>query len=233
MAVIGLSSSKIDSILTDVQLNPEIGVDDSEFVRSVISRAARFLISQVHLDRYPELSQGYSESGVSASTDISSVATNEILVSIDGDNFQTITLTLAGLTSGAAIATELQAQIRAIGTGSYKFVTVTFDSVNSKYTILSPSYGETSSVFVSYDTELEHVALELKLSPIFGGTEFYGGDGLPEYDDMVIALVTHWYNRVGVEGMKEHMNRATGGFIEHDIEPQVKSFIQDNRRLIY
>ena len=114
----GISDSKASEILTAVQLNPEIGTDDSAFVTSVIRRAARFLVSQIHVDRYPELSQGFSESGASSSTDISGLSENEILVSIDDGLLQTIELTLAGLNTGALIATELQAQKRAVGTES-------------------------------------------------------------------------------------------------------------------
>lgn len=226
----GISDSKAASILTAVQLNPEIGTDDSAFVTDVIRRAARYLVSQIHADRYPELSQGYSKSGDSASTDISGLADNEILIGLDGDNLQTIELTLGSLTSGAAIATELQTQLQAVGVGAYKFATVTFSG--GVYTITSPTYGEGSAVFVGYHAEGEYVAQALQLSPDFGGTEFTGGAGESEYDDMVIRLVQHWYNQVGVEGMKSHNVPGSGSFTEHDIDPVVMSFISDNRRLI-
>jgi hypothetical protein len=226
----GISDSKASEILTAVQLNPEIGTDDASFVTSVIRRAARFLVSQVHVSRYPELSQGYSVSGASASTNISALTENEILVSIDDGNLNTIELTLGSLTSGAAIATELQTQIRAVGVGSYKFVTVTF--ADSKYTITSPIFGEGSTVFVGYQAEREHVAQALQLSPDFGGIEFAGGDGESEYDDMTIRLVQHWYNQVGVEGMKSFNVPGSGSFTEHDIDPSVMMFINDKRRLV-
>jgi hypothetical protein len=228
-----VSTSKQAELLTAVQLNPEIGADDSEFINSVIQRASRFLVSQVHLDRYPELAQGYSESGGSAATDLESTSTNELLIALDGDDYHTITMTLAGLTTGAAIATEIQAKIRAVGTGDYKFITCDYDGSTGKYIITSPTYGEQSSVSVSYNAEAEHVSQELKFSETYGGVERVGGNGDIEYDDMVIALVTHWYNRVGVEGMKSYSVPGSGSYTEHDIDPAVHSFIQDNRRIIY
>ena len=226
----GISDSKASEILTAVQLNPEIGTDDSAFITSVIRRAARFLVSQIHVDRYPELSQGFSESGASSSTDISGLSENEILVSIDDGLLQTIELTLAGLNTGALIATELQAQIRAVGTESYKFATVVFSG--GKYTITSPTFGEGSIAFVSFQSEREHVAQALQLSPTYGGVEFSGGAGESEYDDMVIRLVHHWYNQVGVEGMKSFSVPGSGSFTEHEIDPTVMMFITDNRRLV-
>lgn len=228
-----ISTAKASEILADVQLNPEIGASDSAFVTSVIQRAARFLVSQIHIDRYPEHSKGYSQSADGGSIDISSLSTNELLVSLDGDDYQTIELTLGGLTSGAAIATEIQAQIRAVDTGSYKYATCAFDATNTRYTIESPTYGEGSMVLVSFSTDYEDVAQALGFSPAFGGTEYTGGEGDPEYDDIVIALVTHWYNRVGVEGMKSFSIPGAGSYTEHDIDPSVLAFIKDNRRLVY
>ena len=72
-----LSTTKAAAILAEVQLNPEIGTDDASFVTSVIDRAARWLINQIGLSRYPELEQGYSESGASPSTDISGLSSNQ------------------------------------------------------------------------------------------------------------------------------------------------------------
>ena len=225
-----MSDSKANAILAEVQLNPEILSDDSAFVVSIIQRAARFLTSQIHIDRYPELAAGYSQSGASASTDISSEANNEFLISIDDSQFYTIELTLGSLTSGAAIAAEMQTQIRAVGVTSYKNATVTF--ANGVYTITSPTFGEFSHVTVSYRTEFEDIALALKLSPDFGGTEWAGGAGSPEYDDIVVAIVQSWYNKVGVEGMKSWSTPGSGSATAHDMDPMVKAFIADKRRLV-
>jgi hypothetical protein len=225
-----MATAKASDLLTAVQLNPEIGGDDESFVTDIIQRAARWLVSEVGLSRFPDLSQGDSVSAASPSTDISSLSDNEILVSVDDEHFNTIELTLGSLTSGAAIATELQTQIRAVSTeGGWRFVTVVYTTV---YTITSPTFGEGSAVNVWASAGHEDVAQALGLSPQYGGTEFAGSAALPEYDDMVIRIVNHWYNQVGVEGMKAHTVPGSGGYTDHDIDPHVMRFIANNRRVI-
>lgn len=225
-----MSTAKASELLTAVQLNPEILTDDASFVTDIIQRAARWLVREVGIDRFPDLSQGDSVSAASPSEDISSEADNELLVSVDGEPFSTIELTLGSLTSGSAIATELQTQIRAVSTeGPWRFVTVAFGTV---YTITSPTFGEHSAVNISFSSGHEDIAVALKLSPEYGGTEFSGSTALQEYDDMVIRLVNHWYNQVGVEGMKEHGRRGDGEYTDHDIDPHVMRFISNNRRVI-
>lgn len=227
-----LSTTKAAALLSTVQLNPEIGTDDSEFVTDVVSRAARWLAKQLGFDRYPESAQGYSLSGTGASTDISSESTNTLLVSVDNDSsFQEITLTLGSLTSGSAIATELQTQIQAVDQGAYKFVTVTYDSDDDTYEITSPTYGEDSAINVSYDDDYEHVVNALKLGPVWGGWEYPGADPMPEFDDMVVAIVQHWYNEVGVEGMRSFSIPGDGSYTKNDIPPQVQKYIHSQRRM--
>ena len=225
-----MSATKASALLTAVQLNPEIGTDDASFVTDIIQRAARWLADQVGVERYPDLSQGYSVSGASPSTDISSLSTNRILVSIDDSAYNEITLTLVSLTSGAAIATELQTQIRAVSDeGPWRFVTVAY---GTEYTITSPTYGEVSAVNVSYSVGYEDVAQGLKLSPDFGGTEYFGGAETDGFDDMVIRIVNHWYNTVGVEGLASYsIPGSTSGSV-HDVDPHVHAYIMNNRRVI-
>lgn len=225
-----MSSTKASELLTAVQLNPEIGSDDASFVTDTIQRAARWITAEIGLDRYPHLSQGYAISGASASEDISGENTNALLVSVDGDEFNEIVLTLGSLTTGSAIASALQTAIRAIGVEAYKFVTVTFGS--GQYTITSPTYGESSAVNISYDDEYEDLCVALKLGPAFGGSEYTGSDRMDSIDDMVIALVTFWYNMVGVEGMKSFSIPGVGSYSANDIPPQVARFITSHRRLV-
>lgn len=224
-----MSDAKAGEILAEVQLNPEIGGDDSAFVVSIIQRAARFIMSQTTRGRYPELSQGYSESGASASENVSAETNKELLISIDDDQFYTIDLT-GDLDTGAKIATELQVQIRAIAIASYSNATVAFS--DGKYTITSPTFGEASHVTIWFNTDREDIAIALKLSTTYGGTEWAGGLAGPEYDDIVVALVQHWYNRVGVEGMKSFSIPGSGSYTEHDMDPAVHMFIMDHRRLL-
>jgi hypothetical protein len=225
-----LSSAKVAAILAKVQLNPEILTDNQSFIESRIDAAAEFLVNAVGLRRYPELVQGYSQSATSPSEDITGLATSEILISVDGGLWYTIELDVTGLNSGAAIASALQTEIRAIDEGSYKFTTVSFAS--GVYTITSPTYGEDSSVYVEQVTDYEDLAQALGLSPIYGGIEIEGGEYLPLWDDMVVRLVQHWFNQVGVEGMKSHSVPGSGSYTEHDIDPIVHRFIVDNRRLV-
>lgn len=227
-----ISDSKVAEILSEVQLNPEIGSDDATFIESVIQRAARFLLSQIHIERYPENSQGYSLSGAGASTNISGLSTDTLLLSIDDDSYNEIQLTLASCTSGAATAAEIQTQIRDVGVTSYKFATCTFDSLTGKYQITSPTFGEASVVSVSYQAEYEHVCQALKLGPEFGGIEYAGGSHSPEFDAMVIHIVQHWYNKVGVEGMRSFSIPGSGSYTDSDIDPSVMAFIADHRRLV-
>lgn len=225
-----LSSAKVAAILAKVQLNPEILTDNQTFIESRIDAAAEFLVNAVGLRRYPELVQGYSQSSASPSEDITALATSEILISVDGGLWYTIELDVTGLNSGAAIASALQTEIRAIDEGSYKFTVVSFAS--GVYTITSPTYGEDSSVYVEQVTDYEDLANALGLSPIYGGIEIEGGEYLPLWDDMVVRLVQHWFNQIGVEGMKSQSVPGSGSYTEHDIDPIVKSFIVDNRRLV-
>ena len=225
-----MSSSKATALLTAVQLNPELLTENAAFVTDTIQRAARWLSNQIGVDRYPDLSQGESVSGASPSTDISLLSTNSILVSIDGDDFNEIVLTLGSLTSGAAIAAELESGIQAISDeGPWRFVTVVYTDV---YTITSPTFGGASAVAVDVLAAYEDVAQALKLSPAYGGTEYYGGENLPEFDDMVIRIVNHWYNQVGVEGMQSFSVPGSGSYTSADIEPSVRLFIMANRRIV-
>jgi hypothetical protein len=225
-----MSSSKASELLTAIQLNPEILTNDSAFLTDTIQRAARWLVQEIGIDRYPDLSQGDSVSGASPSEDISSESDNELMVSIDNESFNTVELTLGSLTSGAAIATALQVAIRAVSNeAAWRFVTVVFTDV---YTITSPTFGEVSAVNVSASSGHEDLAVALKLSPEYGGTEFAGSTAIQEYDDMVMRLVNHWYNQVGVEGMKSHSVSGGGSYSEHDIDPHVMKFIANNRRVI-
>lgn len=227
-----ISTTKAAALLTSVQLNPEILTEDAAYVTELVDREARWLTAEIGHTRYPELSKGYSLSGVSASEDISAETTNRIEVSIDTAPFFEIALTLAGLTSGAAIATELQTKIRAIGTGGFKFVTVTFNAGDASYEITSGTFGWSSRVCVRAKVDSEEIAVALKLSPEWGGTEYVGANALDRIDAMVVAQVAHWYNTTGVEGMRSFSTPGEGSFTADDMPPQVARFIHTHRRLV-
>jgi hypothetical protein len=110
-----------------------------------------------------------SVSGASPATDIHAETDNKFLISVDGDDAEEVTLTLDGLTTGGAIATEMQTKIQALG-GTKASVTVAFTTV---YTITSASKGTNSSVVVT-DAPSGNIAEELKLGEANGGTETAG-----------------------------------------------------------
>lgn len=227
-----MATTKATALLTATQLNPDLQTENTAFVTDLIQRAARWLTSQLKMNRYPHLSKGCSQSGDSASIDLESESTNSFLISVDSDtSFHDVSITLAGLTSGALIATELQAKIRAIGTGAYKFVTVTFDSDNTRYDIDSPSYGDNSRVLISYQDDSEHIVIALKLGATWGGTEYPGTGAMDEADDMVVQVVHHWYHMVGIEGMSEFTVDGSGEYTSLDMPPEVKRFITRRRRM--
>ena len=120
---------------------------------------------------------GKHTGGGTASTDISTGEDNKLNVAVDADVGVTsheIALTLAGLISGAAIATEITAKIQAIG-GIYAAVVCTF-SVDH-YVITSGTAGTGSKVRVT-DAATDSIANELDLGTDNGGTNTDGtGDG--------------------------------------------------------
>lgn len=228
-----MSTTKTASILANVQANIEV-TDDSDqtaFLTILIDGAARWLTEEIGHIRYPELSQGFSVSGAAASVDISSESTDRLLVSLDGDGFQDLVIVLANCTTGLLTAAEIQTQLRAVGTGVYKFATVTFDATDTTYTITSPTFGKHSMVNVSSDEDLEHVAVALKLSPEWGGTEYNGGTQLDSIDHMVELLVTSQFNQIGVEGMESFNVPGEGSYKVSDTPPSVLRYIHNHRKL--
>lgn len=196
-----LTSGKASALLTRVQLNPEIGTDNASYVTDLVQRAAEDLVSYCRFRRYPELSKGFSESVASASTDISSASSNSLTVSVNGSAFFEVNPTLAGLSTGAEIATELETIIQADSTDGADEVTVVF--ADTKYTATSGRYGVGSTVQFSWLSEaLKHVAQELGLSPTWGGIEIFGSAAREEADDVVVEMVEILYRHAGLEGLQ-------------------------------
>lgn len=119
---------------------------------------------------------GRHESGLNPSVDISGGSDNKFKIQVDDDvgGAQTVTLTLAGLSSGAAIATEMQTKIRALG-DVYAAVTVTYDHAPAvdHYTITSTRQGTGSKVRIT-PADDHNVTEELKLGTADGGTNIDG-----------------------------------------------------------
>jgi len=93
---------------------------------------------------------GYETGASNPSTDIHTATSPTFQIAVDSDvpaaTYHSITLTPAGLTTGAAIAAAMQAAIRAIG-GSYALVTVAF--TGGVYVITSGMIGPGSKVRVA------------------------------------------------------------------------------------
>jgi hypothetical protein len=88
-----------------------------------------------------------------------------------------ITLTVAGLNSGALIAAAMQAAIRALG-GAYTSVTVAYVGAPATdyYLITSGTTGATSSITITNATS-NNVADNLKIGVANGGASTAGNDG--------------------------------------------------------
>ena len=116
---------------------------------------------------------GTSVSGATPSTDIHGETDSKFNISVDGDEAEEVTLTLDSLTTGAAIATEMQTEIRALG-GNKALVTVAYDVGSSgKYHITSPTLGTDSAVVITPATS-GSITEELKIGEADGGTETAG-----------------------------------------------------------
>lgn len=121
--------------------------------------------------------QGSSIGGASASTDISAGSDDKLDIAVDGGAAVTVTLTLAGLTTGAAIEAELETQINAAlaAAGQDARVWVEYDSGDDHYEVYSQKTGTTSAVVIT-DASSDNVADDLNLGTANGATEAAGTD---------------------------------------------------------
>jgi hypothetical protein len=113
---------------------------------------------------------GTSVSGETPSTDISGETDTKFMISVDGEDAQEVTLALTGLTSGGAIANEMQNKIQDLG-GVFAAVTVAFE--DGVYTITSGTAGTGSSVVIT-DAPAGNIAEELKIGAANDGVETAG-----------------------------------------------------------
>ena len=105
-----------------------------------------------------------SVSGASPSTDITAGPDDRFDIQVRGDSVETVVLTLAGLNSGANIATEMQTKIRALG-GNKALITVVYTTV---YTITDTVLGTSSTVLVTTPST-KSVVEQLKIGVDGGG----------------------------------------------------------------
>lgn len=221
------------SVLSLVQLNPEIGTDDSDYVSRLVDCAKEFVRSYCNLPVFPELAAGYSKSASGGTADISGLATNSFIISVNGSPQAEIALNLANCTTGAATATEMQTKIRAVDSDLYGFDEITVTYSGGYHTITSGRYGERSEVLVWFEELNKHVCQALRLSPTYGGTQ---RRGMAQDDALVQAtasLVEQLYRRMGAEGMSSvsfhqgEFNATIAGIAD----PFTLAQLQQRRRL--
>lgn len=121
-----------------------------------------------------QFAAGASVSGASPSTDISGETDNKFMISVDGDEAEEVALEIGpGLSSGAAIAAEMESKIQALG-GNKAGVTVDYDSTSAgKYAVVSATLGTDSAVVIT-PAASGNITEELKLGVADGGDETAG-----------------------------------------------------------
>lgn len=146
-----------------------IGLDGSIFIRK---EAVPRTFSAPRIG-----TQGSSIGDAGADTDISGGTDNAFKIAVDGGLVVDVVLTLAGLTTGAAIATELESKINAALAAASQDARVwtKFDIADDHYEIYSQTTGDETSVVITNATA-NNVADDLKIGVANGGTEAVGTD---------------------------------------------------------
>ena len=188
------------SILSRVQINPEILTNNAAYVADLIERAKEFIVRNANLPRFPELVAGTSVSKAAAGEDLTALVTNEILVSVNRSGFREIDLTLANCDTGSNTAAELQTQIRADDTDGFDEVTVAFAA--TQYTITSGRFGESSAVNIWFNEDRNDVVKTMKLSPTYGGVEDNGSAFCEAAEDLAVMVTEAMYTQLGLEGIQ-------------------------------
>lgn len=226
-----LSAAKRAALITLVQANPNIGSDDTAAIENLVDRATQWFVQRARLPRYPELAQGYVLSAESASEDISGLSTNTFEISVNGGLREIISLTLAGLTTGDDIATELQSKIQASSADGFNEVTVVFAGTPDTYLITSGRYGENSKIVIGFDEDSNNVCQALKIATVYGAISVVGAFENKSVDGAIVGLVEHLYAMTGVEGAKG-INVSGGDSISGmGIPKWVLDTLSDTRRL--
>lgn len=129
---------------------------------------------------------GIFTGGTGASTDISGGPDTKLSIAVDADvdgaSFTEITLTLTGLTTGNAIAAEIETKIQAIG-GIYASVTCAFDT--DHYLVTSNSEGTGSKVNFTVPATFS-LAEQLELGAVAGSPT----DGTGDVVDITAVTIT-------------------------------------------
>lgn len=146
-----------------------LGLDAALFIRKQATRTA------FEKPRVGTQGKSFGDSG--ASTNISAGPDNALKIAVNGGAVVDVTLTLAGLTTGSAIAAELETAINTALAAAAQDgrVWVEFDSGTTSYKVYSQSTGLLSSVVIT-NAVANNVADQLKLGVPNSGTETVGTD---------------------------------------------------------
>jgi len=121
---------------------------------------------------------GFHAGGSNPSVDISGGTDTSFRIQADSETSSSlITLTVAGLDSGATIAAAMQVAIRALG-GAYSAVTVTYEGspITDYYLITSGITGAASAITIT-DATTANLADDLKIGVANGGASTAGTAG--------------------------------------------------------
>ena len=131
---------------------------DSDYMEQVIGDAMNAVYRYCNMNRFPDDIGGYIRGGsLNPSTDITGLSNASMEVSVDGNAFTEITLTVSGLNTGDLIAADVQSSIRSLNLDEddplyyvYKDVTCLYD-ITTGYTITSGTSGGFSGVDVAIE----------------------------------------------------------------------------------
>lgn len=233
-----MAHARHPTILERVTENTTVDVaNNADLVDDLIEQSTTFIAGQCRLPIFPDASQGgTSIGGAEASEDLSSLASNSFRIQIDAEPIETITVTLASMTTGALAATELQAKIRAAQPSRVGFanMTVTFSgSPLELYTFTSGTKGPKSRINIGPGSLGNwHVAHALKVGEQFGGEERPGSIESEPLKIAAAQLTIELYRSLGTEGVAK-MEFPDGSQIERiaRAESSVWATIQQYRRL--
>lgn len=194
-------------IAARVKLNPNVSDREPAVVDDVVRCVEDWLTGVLNMPEGIRRAKAYSLSGVNAAEDVSGLESGELWLGVNGFYPKQVTLDLAGLTTGAAIASALQTAIRALdaGTGVYEGITVSFDGETKQYRIEGDRYGRGAYINVNYQAGKHHLARALQLSPEFGGTEAEGAWDHQGAQSLAVDLATRWFRQIVNEGNSDRV----------------------------
>jgi len=145
---------------------------------------------------------GVSTGDTGCSEDMTSETDTKLAISVDGDASEEATFAWGGCNSGAAIATQMQTVIRALG-GKKALVTVVFSS--DHYIVTSADFGTASAVLITESATLSCTE-ELCLGDNFGASEAAGTG-----DAALLSVATAAECAVKIAALSVTLNAADDG----------------------